>query len=204
MAIVGSDLAGEFRPKPGHLRTELPPQRVTPGLHLCRKLIEDAFLSACQCRNGRPTQDALDAHEWLSSSLNWTRRNDGKIPPPSLRAEYIGSFSWCCQWLGFDEDVVRETGLPRQSCRAEPFRQTVVPSHPQRTKPIKANGKHVIKHIAGLREVRERRRVAAEEWQQHSAVTNVNAALVTEPEPRDEVFVIVSDHQDAQQGVLAL
>jgi hypothetical protein len=81
-----------------------------PAQLFCRKLIESAFHSCLETDEaGRPTQDALDAWEWLSAHLNWTLR--GKVPPQELRSEYYGSFEWACQWLSEDPDGVRKHGL---------------------------------------------------------------------------------------------
>jgi hypothetical protein len=83
-----------------------------PAQLFCKRLIQDAF-HACLDTDaaGRPTQDALDAWEWLSAHLNWTLRGE-EVPPEELRAEYFGSFEWACQWLSEDPAEVREHGLP--------------------------------------------------------------------------------------------
>jgi hypothetical protein len=85
-----------------------------PLLLLARRLVESAFHDAVRTRDGRPTEEARLAREWLESDLDWTRK--GVVPPPELRRQYPGSFQWCCRWLSLDPQEVREHGLPQTTC----------------------------------------------------------------------------------------
>lgn len=109
---------------------------VNPILRFCRALVENAFADARRVRrdgNGRrvPTLESLEAVMWITSRTDWTAMH--KIPPAEIRAEYWGSFEWCCQWLGADPDEVRARGLPQAwggltSCYGAGFSEGGLPS----------------------------------------------------------------------------
>lgn len=91
-----------------------------PALLQTRKLIELAFADAKQVKNGRPTEDALHAVDWIMGRTDWSKLSietrmelwRAPAPPEEIRREFAGTFEWCCQWLGEDPDKVRNTGLP--------------------------------------------------------------------------------------------
>lgn len=187
MSHYTPDVLVDVHPKTqGAYRTEEVPERVTPGLRLCRALIENAFADACRTRDGVPTKIALEASEWLTTSVNWTKMPNRPVPPQELRQLYPLSFSWCVQWLGLDEHEIREHGLPRQSYRAMPFKSA---THAQKTRPTIAGKKHSHRHIAGLEEVREVWRRAAEEW--NSKHTSDVFGLTATARLREDVSVCV-------------
>jgi len=78
--------------------------RANPMLALLRLLISSAFRDAKRCAHGEPTDIAMAAVEWLLED------------PPSKYVTPVGSFSWCCGWLGFDCETIRERGLPAVKC----------------------------------------------------------------------------------------
>jgi hypothetical protein len=67
-----------------------------PTLALPLKLIDLAFADAVKCRNGRPTELAIIAAEWIA---------DDTFGP--------GTFLWCFHWLSLNPADVRERGLAR-------------------------------------------------------------------------------------------
>lgn len=82
------------------LRSEPGPTHVSPILALLRLMISSAFKDAKECSGGEPTETAMDAVAWLMKDA------------PSRYVTPPGSFAWCCSWLGFDPQTIREHGLP--------------------------------------------------------------------------------------------
>lgn len=91
-------------------------------------MIQNAFVESLECIDGEPTENARVAYDWLAApSCNWTRIPLQKrmaawgaaAPPASVRKEYIGTFSWCCDWLGMDEDDIQQHGLPPARNRSQ-------------------------------------------------------------------------------------
>jgi hypothetical protein len=104
-------VAPEASPAFRHHETRTIPRfRVSPGLLFARRLIESAMHDALECRDGRPTERALESWEWLTARTDWTLRA-GPIPPADTRQQFYGSFEWACRVLGEDPDRVRAQGL---------------------------------------------------------------------------------------------
>jgi hypothetical protein len=82
------------------LRSAPAPMRVEPALALSRAMISSAFHDAKRCAHGVPTTIAMDAVCWLLEDA------------PSKYVTPPGSFAWCCSWLGFDRETIRQRGLP--------------------------------------------------------------------------------------------
>ncbi|MGO9517368.1 MAG: hypothetical protein ACLPND_10020 [Candidatus Korobacteraceae bacterium] len=82
----------------------------SPTLLICRRMVEQALHDACQVRQGRPTELALESWEWLTAKTDWTLHG-GPAPPAELREGFYGSFEWACRWLGENPARVREQGL---------------------------------------------------------------------------------------------
>ena len=93
-----------------NMRTARVVTTVCPTLWGIRWLIHQAFSDALERVNGRPTQDAIYARRWIDAKTDWTLRH---LPPPpeDVRAEFPGTFEWCCRWLGENPDDVRKHGL---------------------------------------------------------------------------------------------
>ena len=94
-------------------------------------------------RDGRPTQQAIEAWQWLAEKTDWVRY--GKpAPPPEIRPEFYGSFDWACSWLGEDPDRVRNAGLPPIPARV-----------------IIVDGRRPRDHVRGLPDVKRRWEIKA-------------------------------------------
>jgi len=90
-----------------------PADHVLAALLLMTRMIQKAFEAALETNyRGEPTQDALDAVEYIESRTDWTLTR-GAIPPEELRKEFALSFEFCCRWLGYSPQEIRERGLPR-------------------------------------------------------------------------------------------
>ena len=89
-----------FRNSPDPIRTAPGPTRTDPLLALMRSMISSAFKDAKRCKHGEPTDTAMQALEWLMEEPE----NKWVTPP--------GTFAWCCSWLGFRPETIRECGLP--------------------------------------------------------------------------------------------
>lgn len=70
--------------------------RLTPEQRLCEVLIVSAIRDATHLRKGRPTWISRLAKNWLMEE-----------PDPSDREAFLGSFCWCCHWLGYDPVMLR-------------------------------------------------------------------------------------------------
>jgi hypothetical protein len=82
-----------------------------PTLLFARRMIVQAFHDAMQCRNGKPTEQAVEAFDWLNGHTDWTLSGNDLIPPENLRQEFYGTFEWACRWLEEKPDHVRTHGL---------------------------------------------------------------------------------------------
>jgi len=136
-------------------------------------MVEAAFIDACQTYHGEPTLDAQEAYEWIMADTDWTKKRGTPIPPSELREGFFGSFDWACRWLSFDPALIRQHGLPRQTCRVSKT------GHAQKTRPRVANVKHSIGHIAGLPEVHATWKRAREAWQSSHPVQPITESVTT-------------------------
>jgi len=82
------------------LKGEHGAQRCIPGRSFALRMIEHAIEEAKHTCHGRPTSHALFARQWIMRKPNW-----------SDRAEFYGSFEWCCHWLSRDIELVRTNAL---------------------------------------------------------------------------------------------
>ena len=116
MAYYVSQTVSRSPLKTSELSSERTADRPLGGITLlfCRRLIESAFHDATVIdrSTGKPSVLALESYEWIMADLDWTTTN-GRIPPPELRAEFHGSFSWACRWMGERPEYVREHGLSK-------------------------------------------------------------------------------------------
>jgi hypothetical protein len=145
-AVVLSDAR---RATPEDIATEAPPARPCATLLLCRRLVESALWDAAQMCDGKPTQVALDAEEWINQRTDWTLRKPVVIPDAATRALFPGTFEWCCRWLGEDPDHVRVNGLP-------PLIARIVSNHSHRpmvSRRRREGGRHGQKHLRGMPDV---------------------------------------------------
>ena len=112
MSTSPTDLLTENLQSPAFGQAHLPANAI---LLFCRRLIEEGFERACECKDGRPTEAALEALLWLLVPADWTlyrrAQRAGRPPDPDARREFCGTFEWACRWLEEDPATVRRFGL---------------------------------------------------------------------------------------------
>ena len=90
----------------------------TPALWFYFRMIEVAYLDARTQEDGKPTDDALLARDWIARSVPAQR-----LPGVVLCAEFV-SFSECCEMLGL---WTRSVSVLRCSLRlTAPLTRTVM------------------------------------------------------------------------------
>lgn len=76
-------------------------ERANPLLLYCRRQIELAVEDGKAIdQYGLPTGEAVEARAWIEDQPDWRDKQD-----------FVGTFEWCCHWLGLEVERARNEAL---------------------------------------------------------------------------------------------
>lgn len=84
-------------------------ERANPLLLYCRRQIETAVDDAREMDpvTGLPADVAIEAKAWIEDVPDWHDKSD-----------FLGTFEWCCHWLGLDVERARREALGKINASA--------------------------------------------------------------------------------------